>query len=206
MNVGDSVRLAINDWASRNELESAMLHACNAVDGTAKKLFPNSKNKYRFTTLLRNKYHIVGPMGLPNINIEETRFPVNVHQPTAKGGPDLADLVYGIHRCCHAHGDELPDGFELIPNLKGPIGFTQLKFKKGKAQLSDRIIAALLAVAVLSPVNKDQRALSDQYLSYEDNYFLINDWWGREADFSEFLSRQKLISVKLDFRHWMQQE
>jgi hypothetical protein len=39
MNVGDSVRKAIDDW-EQGELESSMLHACNAVDGTAKKLYP----------------------------------------------------------------------------------------------------------------------------------------------------------------------
>jgi hypothetical protein len=37
MNVGESVRKAIDDW-EHGELEAAMLHACNAVDGTAKKL------------------------------------------------------------------------------------------------------------------------------------------------------------------------
>ena len=39
MNVGNSVRVAINDW-EQGETEAAVLHACNAVDGTAAKTFP----------------------------------------------------------------------------------------------------------------------------------------------------------------------
>jgi hypothetical protein len=114
MKVGQSVRHAIDDWEQR-KFDSAMLHACNAVDGTARKLCPTLWNKERFTRTLRENYGILGPMGAPGIDVVETRFPVTVKGPTVPDGkPDLADLLYGIHRCCHAHGDELPGGFELL--------------------------------------------------------------------------------------------
>jgi hypothetical protein len=80
MIVGRSVRKAIDDW-EQSELESAMLHACNAVDGTAGKLYPTSKNKERFTRTLRENYGILGPMGTPGIDLIETRFPVTVKGP-----------------------------------------------------------------------------------------------------------------------------
>ena len=93
-----------------------MLHACNAVDGTGKKVLPPELgNKARFTRLLRENYDILGPMGAPGINVVETRFPVTVNRPTSPDGKrDLADVIYGIHRCSQGHGDELPDGFDLI--------------------------------------------------------------------------------------------
>lgn len=59
MKVGDSVRKAIDDWQA-GEFESAMLHACNAVDGTAKKIYPNLGSNARFTKLLRDSYSILG--------------------------------------------------------------------------------------------------------------------------------------------------
>jgi hypothetical protein len=59
MIVGRSIRKAIDDW-EQGELESAMLHACNAVDGTAGKLYPTSKNKERFTRTLRENYGFSG--------------------------------------------------------------------------------------------------------------------------------------------------
>ena len=108
MNVGNSVRKSIDDWGS-GEHDSAMLHACNAIDGTAKKVYTALGSNARFTKLLRDNYAILGPLGMPGINLVETRFPVTVERPKATGGtPDLADVVYGIHRCSHGHGDELP--------------------------------------------------------------------------------------------------
>lgn len=102
MNVGNSVRKAIDDW-EQGESESAMLHAGNAVDGTAKRLYPILGSNARFTRLLRENYDIFSPMGAPGIDLVETRFPVKVLRPKAEGGkPDIADVLYGTHRCAHA--------------------------------------------------------------------------------------------------------
>jgi hypothetical protein len=106
MNVGNSVRKAIDDWEA-NELDAAMLHASNAIDGTAKKVYSKLGSNARFSRLLRDNYTILGPMGFPGINLVETRFPIKVERPKAPGGKaDLADIIYGIHRCSHGHGDE----------------------------------------------------------------------------------------------------
>ncbi|MEX0827909.1 MAG: hypothetical protein WD005_03050, partial [Haliea sp.] len=138
MNVGNSVRKAISDW-ELGDLESAMLHACNAVDGTAKKLYPKSGSNLRFTRFLRDNYAILGAMGAPGINLEETRFPVAVARPKADDGqPGIADVIYGIHRCTHGHGDELPDGFDLISDASGPERYTRMLVQEGKVRLSDR--------------------------------------------------------------------
>jgi hypothetical protein len=199
MKVGDSIRLAIDDWG-RGELEAAMLHACNAVDGTAAKLYPNEKgNKARFTRCLREAYPILGPMGAPGINLNDTRFPVAVQKPTASGGePDLADVIYGVHRCTHGHGDELPDGFDLIPDARGPSGITNMAVERGKARLSDRVIFGLLAVAILAPVNQDQTVPSGYFLTFADKKLEINEWWGRGEDFLRIVSSVTLPNVTLN--------
>lgn len=204
MKIGDSVRKAIDDWAAR-EIEAAMLHACNAVDGTAKKVYSEPSNKRRFTRLLRENYAVLGPMGVPGINLVETRFPVTVTQPTAPGGkPDIADVIYGIHRCTHGHGDELPNGFALLQDAAGPARFTHLVVEKGKVRLSDRIIFGLLAVAVLSPANTTQRVPDGYYLSFGSSTKLfINEWWGRAGDFPEIAATDPVPQVKLDFGDWM---
>ena len=157
MNVGNSVRKAIDDW-TQGEAESAILHACNAVDGTARKLHSQLGSNARFTCFLRDNYGILGPMAAPGIDLLETRFPVRVERPKAVGGkPDLADVIYGIHRCTHGHGSELPDGFDLLPDAAGPAGATHTEVERGKVRLSDRVIFGLLAVTVFSVANKDQR-------------------------------------------------
>lgn len=204
MNVGESVRHAIDEWERAN-LEAAMLHACNAVDGTSRKVFPKLRNHHRFTQLLREHYAILGPMGVPGINLADTRFPVRVRHPTAPGGQaDIADVIYGIHRCSHNHGDELPDGFELIPNAAGPLGYTRMELQRGKFRMSDRIIFGLLAVAVLNPMNSGQSVPAGYRLTYGKQVMPINEWWGRAADFpSVVVLEPPLPNVKLDFGDWM---
>ncbi len=204
MNVGNSVRHAIDEW-ERGDQEAAMLHACNAVDGTARKVYPALRgNKERFTRLLRDNFSILGPMGAPGINLADTRFPVTISGPTAPGGkPDMADVIYGIHRCTHGHGDELPDGFALIPDAGGPPGYTRMEAERGKIRLSDRIIFGLLAVAVLSPVSKGQKVPEGYFLSYGAHRMPINDWWGRAGDFPGIVAAgPSLPHVKLDFGDW----
>lgn len=204
LNVGNSVREAIVDWEA-GELEASMLHACNAVDGTAKKLYGNLGANARFTELLRANYSILGPMGVPGINLAETRFPIVVARPKASGGqPDLADVIYGIHRCCHGHGEELPGGFELLQDAAASTRVTRLSVVKGAVRLSDRIIFGLLAVAVCSPVNIDQVVPDGFYLTFGDSEKLfINQWWGRAGDFSSLVARDPMPSVKMDFGDWM---
>jgi hypothetical protein len=202
MKIVDSVRRAVDDW-HHGELESAMLHACNAVDGTARKAYPSLGSNARFTRLLRETYAVFGPMGAPGINLVETRFPVALPRAKAPGAkPDIADVIYGIHRCSHGHGDELPDGFALIPDAAGPARHTRLQFAQGRVRLSDRAIFGLLAVAVMHPVNSDQAspALSGYYLTYGASVKLvINEWWGRAADFPAVAATDPVPSVRLDF-------
>ena len=72
MNVGNSVRKAVDDW-ELGELDAAMLHACNSIDGTAKKLYRSLGSNARFTRCLRESYDILGPMGAPGIDLAGTR-------------------------------------------------------------------------------------------------------------------------------------
>lgn len=204
MRVGNSVRKAIDDWEA-GELEAAMLHACNAIDGTATKVYPDLlSNNARFTRLLREHYYILGPMGAPGINLVTTRWPVSVGHPKASGGkPDIADVVYGVHRCSHGHGRELPDGFELLQDACGPSPYTSMRIEKGKVQLSDRIIFGLLAVAVMCPANRDQWVPDGYFFTFGPLRLPINEWWGRASDFPTVAAQDPGPQVTLDFADWM---
>ena len=204
MDVGNSVRLSIVAWEG-GEFESAMLHACNAIDGTAKKVHPGLGVKVRFTKLLRDNYSILGPMGAPGIDLIGTLFPVTVAGPPALDrGMDLAEVVYLIHRCSHGHGDELPGGFELLHDAGGRPRHTRLEVVNGAVRLSDRVIFGLSAVAVLSPVNEGQSVPDSYYLTLGDTETLIiNDWWGRASDFPAVVARDPVPLVKLDFGDWI---
>jgi len=150
-------------------------------------------------------------MGAPGINLVETRFPVKVARPqTEDGQPDIADIIYGVHCCNHGHGDELPNGFELISDAAGPPHYTRFLVEKGedrmsgKVRLSDRIIFGLIAVAVLFPKNCDQRVPDGYHLTFGGHtLFSINDWWGRAEEFVAIVSRESLPNVKSEFGKWM---
>ncbi len=204
MNVENSVRKSIDDW-TQAEPEAAMLHACNAVDGTAKKIHPSLGSNARFTKFLRESYSILGPMGAPGLDLVNTRFPVRVERPKAPGGlPDIADVLYGVHRCAHGHGDELPRGFALLSDAAGPARNTHILVEEGKVRFSDRIVFALLAVAVLAPINRDQRVPEGYHLTFADTVLPINEWWGRANDFAALAATEPLPRVTLDFTDWMQ--
>ena len=176
--VGESVRKAIDDWTA-GDFEFAMLHACNAIDGTASKRYPALGSNARFTKLLREHYNVLGPMGIPGIDLVNTRWPVKVERPKASGGhPDLADVI--------------------------PQGFTHIVIEEGKLRLSDRIIFGLLAVAVLAPENVGQKAPDGHFLKYASEVLLINQWWGRATDFAAVVARHPLPpEVLMDFNTWM---
>lgn len=150
-------------------------------------------------------------MAIPGINLAETRFPVTVPNPLAAGGqPDFADIIYGIHRCHHGHGEALPGGFELLRDADGHPGRTRLEVQKkapgqGRIRFSDRAIFGLLAVAVLSPVNADQKIPGGYHLTFGRHpaRLEINDWWGRAADFPAITAREPMPRVTLDFAHMM---
>jgi hypothetical protein len=205
MKVGKSIQKAIDDWED-GDSESAIMHACIAIDGTAKKAFPNlASNKIRFTKLLRDNYFILGPMGAPGIDLVNTRFPVQVKKPTTPDKkPDIADVIYEIHRCYHAHGDELPNGFELQRDAMNYCDGTTMVFEEGRARLSDRIIFGLCAVAVFSTHNKDQSVPEGYFLTFgKSAKLVINEWWGRAGDFHAISALEPMPSVKLDFADWM---
>lgn len=205
MKVGKSVWKCIDEWSAGDD-ESAMLHACNAVDGTAKKVYPKLGNKARFTTFMRDSYPIFGPMATPGIDIVNTRWPVQVTAPTAPGGyPDIADVIYSIHRCTHGHGDELPDGFGLLHNAAGEPEQTTLGVARGKVTLSDRTLFAMLAICIASPQNADQVTKEGYFLTFgRSERMIINEWWGRHEDLVRVVQSIGLPQVTLNFGDWVQ--
>ena len=205
MKISDSVRKAINDW-EQHELDAAILHACNAVDGTVAKIYPTLGSNARFTRLLRENHNIFGPMDAPSINLVDTRFPIVLpYAKASHGKPDIADVIYGIHRCSHGHGEELPSGFELLEDATGPARITHMEIEKGKVRLSDRIIFGLIAVVVFSPVNKELATpkLDGYFLAFGNlPRLMINEWWGQANKFIlEILPNDPLPSVILNFQN-----
>lgn len=194
MKLAQHVLYAIDD-AEANKFESALLHACIAIDTTAKRFArANPKVRDRYVACLRHYYWILEPMLGPGINLVETKFE-NI-QLGKNCSPDLAEIVYEIFRCSHAHGDEVPTAFSVIPT-SGSAN-SKWSFGNGELHMPDRILWALLAVAVFSRVNTHEKSDRNYYLSLGDHRFLLREWWGREDDFRVIADQYNQTRVTLD--------
>lgn len=195
---------AIEDHKA-GRLDSALMHACIALDGTARRVFPNATvGRTGYKNCIRKYYWIIEPMIGGGLNLEDTKWenvPITEgkHQITA---PDLADIIYHIFRCSHAHARAVPKNYELLPVEDGRSTWIAAN---GILQMPERIIWALLAVSVFSSANSGIQTAGNYYLSWGSERlgigifkFVIRDWWGREDDFRSFLSRQNPVRIKLE--------
>ncbi|NTI22029.1 hypothetical protein G6M87_09155 [Rhizobium rhizogenes] len=199
MNVGRSVSKTIDEWMA-GDSESAMLHACNAIDGTArKKPYASIGNAARFRRIIREDLEILGKFGMPGINLETTKFPISISgKPTAP--MDIADILYKVHRCTHGHGDELENGFTLLADAAGPPRLTHFVWDSHKLMLSDRMLFGMIAIAIVAPENASQKATDGHYLTFDGGRSMpINDWWGRRDDMLAIVRSVELSTVHMDF-------
>ncbi len=193
MKVSAHVLQALDD-ADRLSFDSALMHACSAIDGTARKLFKTTKpsNADRFKSLIRKYYWILEPMIGAGIDLVRTHF-TNVSIPKISN-PDLADLIYYAIRCPHAHGDDMPEAFSFTTN-PGDFGSV---WEMGYEYISipDRILYALLGIALFCYVNDDQRSTGNAYLTLGSDTFPIYQWWGQEDRFRGFAAKYNTTRVE----------
>jgi hypothetical protein len=196
--VSRHVLCAIDD-AELGQWDLALMHACIAIDGTARKLFPQkTSNRDRYITCIREYYWILEPM-LFGINLEETTFPNVPLKNNQK--PDLAEIIYEKFRCNDTHGEEIPKEFSLILSHDNNARWV---LANNFLQMPDRIVWALLGIAVFSHVNTDEKSNSDHYLFLRhpgtdlETKFRIAEWWGREENFRPIAVEHNTLRVKLE--------
>jgi len=158
-----------------------MLHACNAVDGTAKKRYPQLGVTTRFKRIIRESLDIFGLMAAPAIDFNNSRFPIAVKSDLPDSRPD----------------NELPQGFELTPYGPRPAGVHI--WQNGKIQLPASVAIGLLAIAVFAPENKGETIPDGYQLSWYQYVFHICLWWGWQDHFREIISTAGIPQETLDF-------
>lgn len=155
---------AIDD-ASAGKFDAALTHALIAIDATSKRIFPELSARgnvhTRYVRCLRNYYWLVEPMVGAGINLVDTRFE-NVRL-THGPAPDFAEIVYQIFRNPTLHGDEPSPKFSVVPTSGGWL--SRWVIADGELHVPDRLLWALLAVAVFARPNADQRSTGAYWLS-----------------------------------------
>lgn len=197
MKIADHIRYSLEACDSR-DLDKAMLFACLAVDGTAKKMYPQiDKVGERFRKFIVEHLDIIELMH-GGLNLQETVFPFK----DSKGnvGVKFEDIVYEKFRCNLAHGNELPDGYGLTVKVQDGIQQFMIDIKNQSMTLPESAIYALGLPCVLAPVNADQRIGSNSY-HYRDpiNHYVVDRWWGNVECARRIMDFENQVKVKIDF-------
>jgi len=197
MKIADHIKYSLEACDSR-ELDKAMLFACLAIDGTAKKLYPAiDKVGARFRKFIVEHLDIIELM-FGGINLRETVFPFKDNKGNI--GVKFEDIVYEKFRCNLAHGNELPDGYDI--NIKVSDGVQQFMIDISGQSMTfpESAIFAIGLPCVLSPVNADQKIGSNLY-HYRDpiNHYVVDRWWGKVDCARAIMDFGAQVKVKMDF-------
>ncbi|WP_145975200.1 hypothetical protein [Enterobacter roggenkampii] len=177
MRIAERVQYAIDDALAGKSL-SALMHACFALEGTGNKIFEKSMGSHNvFVETFKLYNWAIEPMFSSGINIEETIFRNVVLK---KREAHLSEILYEIFRCNFAHGNELPNGFDIV--LTTDINHRCVELSRQSLIMPDTIVYALCSAVVFSRVNQDEHIKDGYYLSLGTMHFDINKWWGREDD------------------------
>lgn len=201
MKISDHIKNSI-DASDRKELDQAMLFACLAVDGTAKKTYPQiSGVGERYRRFINENLDIIELM-YGGVNLRETVYPFK----DAKGkiGVAFANIVYEKFRCNLAHGNELPDGYGITVQIAEGHTTHVIDLKNQSMTLPQTAIYALGLACVLAPANADQKIGSNLY-HYRDpiNTYVVDRWWGKAECARKIMDFENQIRVKMDFSAYM---
>jgi len=197
MKTSDHIKNSLDACDSR-ELDKAMLFACLAIDGTAKRMYPDVERVgERYRKFITDHIDIIELM-FGGINLKETVFPFKNNK--SKVGIKFEDIVYEKFRCSLAHGDELPDGFEITIKLAEGIQQFKIDIEHQTMTLPESVIYALGLACVLAPVNAEQKIGNNLY-HYRDpiNMYVVDRWWGKIECARQIMDFENQGRVKMDF-------
>lgn len=188
--------------------EEALMHAAISIDGTAKKIFRRGGgNNYKLC--LRRYYWLIERFIGEGFNLVETKFSyLDLDNGNGKNvpDPDLADVIYHIFRCGHAHCEAVPIKYQILEAGNGVHPWEMDRENKG-LRMPHTVIFALLAVSVFSKANLDIKTTGEHLLKWgspQMGYqgFTIKNYWGKEDDIKDFFKDRPQTRVKIDFSEW----
>jgi hypothetical protein len=195
MTVGDEVRSSLDHW-SAEEWRQALWHATAALQETAAKRYPSLDPGTAFRRTIRDEVDIFGAMAGADIDFGRTRYPVPVATDSADGRPDIADVLYGVHRYLHGEEDAMPAGCEVVPHVEGEPMFA---IGSGRLWLRASAALGLLAVAVFAKENKGEQIPWNYQLGWQQHIFHVVGWWGWAEHFREIVADTGITRYELDF-------
>lgn len=199
MKIADHIQHSL-DALDQKDMNQAMLFACLAIDGTAKKAYPQiSQVGQRFRKFINDNIDIVELM-FGGINLVETLFPFK--DSKGKIGVAFADIVYETFRCNLAHGNELLNGFGVTIQIADGHQAFAVDMQNQSMTLPQSAIIGLGLICVLAPVNANQKIGNSAYRYWDRvNTYIVDDWWGKVDAARAVMDFKTPIRVKMDFKN-----
>lgn len=197
MKIADHIKHSLDACDSR-DLDKAMLFACLAVDGTARKMYPQvEKVGERFRKFIVDHLDIIELM-FGGLNLQETVFPFKDNKGNV--GVKFEDIVYEKFRCNLAHGNELPEGYGITVKVADGIQQFMVDIKNQSMTFPESAIYALGLPCVLALSNADQKIGSNLY-HYRDpiNHYVVDRWWGKVECARSIMDFENQVKIKMDF-------
>jgi hypothetical protein len=173
-----------------------MWHATAALDETASKRYPWLDPAPRFKRTVRVDLDIFAAMTAPDIDFVNSRFPVPVPGDGSDRRPDIADVLYAVHRYLHEDENAMPAGCEITAHAEGVPMF---EIASGRLWLRASAVLGLLGIAVFSAENKGEQIPENYQLGWRQHVFHVCGWWGWQNHFRDIVSRTDIPQFTLDF-------
>jgi hypothetical protein len=121
------------------------------------------------------------------LNLEDTKFTyLKIDDGYGKliTDPDLADIIYHVFRCNHAHSEPIPLNYELLNTASGRYPWL-LDKENNSVKIPETVIYALLGISVFCKANADIVTDGKHFLSWGNEkigieIFKLKDYWGKE--------------------------
>lgn len=174
----------------------AMWHATAALAETAAKRNPTLDPAARFKKTVRDDVDVFGAMAGAEIDFVSSRLPVPVESDQYDRRPDIADVLYAVHRYLHDDEAAMPAGCEIVPHAEGVPLFD---IHSGRLWMRASAALGLLAIAVFSPENKGEVIPGNYHLGWKQQIFHVVGWWGWRDHFREIVRNEAVPRYELDF-------
>lgn len=193
--VGEEVRSSLDHW-SAGEWRQSLWHATAALAATADKRYPALPRAAQFKRTIRDDVDIFGAMAAPDIDLVNSRFPVPIATDSPDGRPDIADVLFAVHRYLHGQPEEMPAGCEVVAPAQGVSMF---EIARGRLWLRASAVLGLLAIAVFAAENTGEAIPGNYQLGWQQHTFHVSGWWGWQAHFRDIVARAGIPLYALDF-------
>jgi len=189
------VRRSLDHWSGQ-EWRQALWHATAALEETASKRYPSLDPAARFKQTVHDDVDVFGAMAGPDIDFGGSRFPLPVETHSPDGRPDIADVLYAVHRYLHGDDTAMPAGCEVQPHAQVVPMF---HIAGGRLWLRSSAALGLLAIAVFSPENRGEPIPGSYHLGWQQQIFHIVGWWGWRVHFRDIVANAAVTRYGLDF-------